>query len=168
MHVGTGRYMTPEELRAWTRFLDAGRLMEELLARHLKDDHGMLHGEYEVLVRVDGAGGRMRLRELADQVVASHSRLSHMLDRLERRGWIRREPIPSDGRGLDAVITPAGRQALAESAGEHAALIRQFLLDQMSDDELALVADVMDRVATKLRERRSGTGGASSEDAASA
>ncbi len=142
--------------------------MEELLARHLKDRHGMLHREYEVPVRVDGAGGLMRLRELADQVVASHSRLSHMLGRLAPRGWIKREPIPGHGRGLEAVITPAGRPAPAESAGEHAQLIREYLLAEMSQEELDAVADVMDRVATTLRARRSGRSAATGEEPASA
>ena len=96
--VGTGAHLTTAELRAWTRFLDASRLIEDVLAAHVSREHDMNHGEYEVLVRLDGARGRMRMAQLASQVVATPSKLTYTVDRLEDRGWVRRRPLASDGR----------------------------------------------------------------------
>lgn len=39
--------------------------------------------------------------------------LSHLLRRLERRGWVRREPDPADLRRFRLSLTEAGRAALA-------------------------------------------------------
>ena len=152
---GTGRHLSTEELRAWTNFLDASRLIEQILARHLIDRHNMSHSEYEILVRLDGAGGSMRLTILAGQCVSSKSRLTHTLDRVEKRGWIIREAAVEDRRGINAVLTKSGSDALAAAAGEHADLIRVHLLQPMSDTELLVVADVMQRISRTIREAAS-------------
>jgi len=152
--AGTGRHLSRDELRAWTRFLDAGRLLEEILAQHVAHDHGMTHSDYEVLVRLDGAGGEMRMTTLAEQVVSSAQKLTHTANRLEERGWITRVPIADDGRGLVATLLPPGRDALRAASGEHAALIKQFLLDVLTDEEQDVIGDSMDRVSAHMRVHR--------------
>ena len=149
--VGTGAHLTVAELRAWTRFLDASRLIEDVLAAHVSRDHDMNHGEYEVLVRLDGARGRMRMTELASQVVAAPSRLTYTVDRLEDRGWVRRRSLASDGRVVVAELTPSGRNALAEAAPVHAELIRRHLLSHLDDSETNTLAAQMARVIESVR-----------------
>jgi DNA-binding MarR family transcriptional regulator len=151
---GTGRHLTGEELYTWTRFLDAGRLVEEMLSRHLADEHAMTHLDYEVLVRVDGAGGSMRLSTLAELCVSSKSRLTHAINRLEERGWIERGPVEGDGRGVAAELTAAGRTELAAAAIGHAELIRHHLLGVLNHAEVPVVGGAMDRVSQHLRDRR--------------
>lgn len=154
--VGTGRHLTEQELFTWTRFLDAGRLLEEILATHVAREHQMTHSDYEVLVRLDGAGGSMRMTVLAAQVVSSAQKLTHTANRLEERGWIERVPAEADGRGLMATLTPEGRSALADAAVGHAALIKQFLLDDMAPEDQIRVGETMDRLAAHMRVHRRG------------
>ncbi len=151
---GTGRHLSEAELFTWTRFLDAARLLEEILARHVARDHDMTHSDYEVLVRLDGAGGSMRMATLAEQVVSSAQKLTHTANRLERRGWITRQPVAEDGRGLMASLTAEGTAALGAASGEHAALIKQYLLDLLSADERELIGTTMDRVSAHMRVHR--------------
>lgn len=152
--AGTGRHLSPAELRTWTRFLDAGRLLEEILSQHLGQRHRMAHSDYEVLVRLDGNGGRMRMTMLARQVVSSAQKLTHTANRLEKRGWIARESVAEDGRGLDAVLLRPGRGALKAAAGEHADLIRQFLLRDLDDHERQVITAATDRLSTHMRVHR--------------
>ncbi len=152
--VGTGRHLTKAQLRAWTRFLDAGRLVEELLAQHVAREHNMTHSDYEVLVRLDGAGGSMRMSGLANDVVSSAQKLTHTANRLEKRGWITRAKVDGDGRGLMASLTPEGRAALEEAAIGHAELIKQFLFKPISAEERDVIADSMDRISAHLRLHR--------------
>ena len=152
--VGTGAHLTTAELRAWTRFLDASRLIEDVLATHVSREHDMNHGEYEVRVRLDGAKGRMRMAQLAAQVVAIPSRLTYTVDRLEARGWVQRRSLVSDGRVVVAELTPTGRAALAEASPVHADLIRLHLLSQMDDAETDALAAVMDRVIDSVRKKQ--------------
>lgn len=153
--VGTGAHLSVVELRAWTRFLDSSRMLEEVLADHLVADHAMSHSEYEILVRLDGDGGHMRMSVLAARVVASPSRLSYTIDQLQQRGWVERRPAADDGRGVEAWLTGPGRRALADAAPEHAELIRRYLLSRMSPAELRTVGDALDRVVDGLLRRRS-------------
>ena len=152
--VGTGRHLTKQELFTWTRFLDAGRLLEEILASHVVVNHQMNHSDYEVLVRLDGAGGSMRMTELAAEVMSSAQKLTHTANRLERRGWIERVPDKSDGRGLVATLTPAGQSALADAAVGHAALIKRFLLDDLAPDDQIRLGEIMEQLATHMRVHR--------------
>lgn len=152
--VGTGAHLTTAELRAWTRFLDASRLIEDVLAAHVSRDHDMNHAEYEVLVRLDGAKGRMRMSQLASQVVATPSRLTYTVDLLEGRGWVKRRSLASDGRVVVAELTPAGRTALAEAAPVHAELIRHHLLSHLDPAETDALAAAMGRVIDSVRSQQ--------------
>ena len=114
----------------------------------------MSHSDYEVLVRLDGAGGQMRMATLAYQVVSSAQKLTHTANRLEKRGWIARVAVEEDGRGLMATLLPPGRAALEAAAGEHAELIKTFLLDVLSTEEQQTIAEAMDRVAEHMRVHR--------------
>ena len=154
--AGTGRHLTSQELYTWTRFLDAGRLLEEILASHVAREHHMTHSDYEVLVRLDGAGGSMRMTLLAAQVVSSAQKLTHTVNRLEERGWVERRPVEGDGRGLVATLTPDGRAALADAATGHAALIRRFLLDDVTPEEQVRIGEIMERLANHMRVHRRG------------
>lgn len=154
---GTGRHLTPDELRLWTSFLDAGRIIETELARQLNHEFDMSHREYEILVRVGGAGGAMRLADLGRQIEASRALVSQTIDRLVERGWVVRRPNPDDARGVDAALTTAGFDALGAAAGPHAQLVQDLLLKPMGHD-LATVAGRLGAVADHLRSHRRAQG----------
>ncbi len=152
--AGTGRHLTTDDLFTFTRFFDAARLIEEILARHLADEHGMTLTDYEVLVRLDGNGGEMRLRELAELCVSSKSKLTHTLDRLERRRWITRRSAERDKRGIVAVLLDDGAGVLADASVGHAMLIEDHLLSQWTDRERHVIADASARAAEQMRKHR--------------
>ena len=78
----------------------------------------------------------MRMSELAEVTIASLSRLSHLIKRLERRDLVRREPDPDDGRYTNAILTPAGLRLLTASAPAHVAKVRELVIDALSPAEL--------------------------------
>ena len=104
---------------AVTRQLDA-----ELMA-----EHGISLSSYEVLLFLaDAPGGQLRMSELADGVLLSRSGLTRLVDRLVRDGLVRRERCEDDARGLNAVITPAGRELFARARRTHLAGVRRLYL----------------------------------------
>lgn len=158
--AGTGRHLAPDDLFTWTRFWDAARLIESIIARNLADEHGMTVSDYEVLVRLDGNGGAMRLRGLAEQCVSSKSKLTHTLDRLEQRRWIERRTADTDRRGVIAHLLPAGTQTLADVSAGHALLIEDHILAQWTDRERHVVGDAMAKAAEHMRKHRRAGGAA--------
>ena len=155
--VGTGRHLASNELRLWTSFVDTSRILETELENQLVTDFGMTHREYEVLVRIDGHGGQLRMSVLARQIEASPALITQTVARLVDRNWIERRPSPDDRRGVEAALTPLGRDRLAAAAKPHAELIRQLLLAPLDTGDLDAMAHSLGQVADHLRLHRSGT-----------
>lgn len=151
------RWLNDAEMRAWIHFLDASRLVEERVAQQLRRDHGITHFEYEVLVRLSATQERrIRLADLAAQVVAARPRLTHVIDRLQQRGWVRREAVPDDARGYFAVLTDEGFAALEGFAPSHVDTVRAALIDQLTPDQIETLGDVMQHLSVRLRFYREG------------
>lgn len=153
---GTGAHLDDTQLRAWTALLDTSRILDSELETALLTHHAMTHREYEVLVRVDGHGGRMRMSLLARQIEASPALISQTVAKLESRNWVQREPSHEDKRGVDAVLTGDGLVALERAAQPHAELIARLLLDPLGGS-LEQVAAALSGVANHLRNHRAGS-----------
>src|ERR1700733_6512048 len=75
---------------------------------------GLSVTDFDVLLRLPRSEGqRLRMTHLAMQTALSTSGITRVVDRLEKRGLVRRETCPSDRRGSFAVLTDAGQQILA-------------------------------------------------------
>jgi len=78
--------------------------------------------------------------------------LTQRVDRLEKRGRVRREPCPEDRRGTLAQLTPDGLAVIEATAPAHVNRVRSLLIDLIEPDERAVVADVLEPIATAARE----------------
>lgn len=117
------------------------------LDRELEAEHGLPLHQYEVLlVLARSECGRMRMSELADQVLLSQSGLTRLVDRLERAGLVTRERCEVDRRGLWARITDAGRARFETARITHLEGVRTRFLDRFSPGELTVLADAWERI----------------------
>jgi len=121
--------------------------MDFELNRQLQEDSDLSHPDYHVLVALSRAdGGRLQLSDLASTIGWELSRLSHHLQRMTARGLTERLRSTTDGRATDAVITAAGRDALAAVAPRHAAFVRDLFFGDLDDDDLSTFARLLERV----------------------
>src|SRR6266849_819525 len=92
------KWLTAPEVDSW---LSLVRLMTWLpwsIDQQLRRDSNLAMVEYQVLAMLSGRPERpMRMSSPAVLTNASLSRLSHLVQRLEERGLVRREPDPADG-----------------------------------------------------------------------
>lgn len=131
------RWLDDEEQQAWRAFLRAASRIDEALDRQLQRDAGMPHTYYQVLAMLSEAPGRsLRMSELAGLTTSSPSRLSHAVARLEEKGWVRREPHPTDRRGAVAVLTDDGWDVLVAAAPGHVAAVREAVFDRLSRQQV--------------------------------
>lgn len=64
---------------------------------------------YEVLTTLHEAPDRkLRMSELAERILFSRSGLTRLVDRLQARGWVEREPCADDRRGWYTKLTESG------------------------------------------------------------
>ncbi|WP_055590360.1 MarR family winged helix-turn-helix transcriptional regulator [Peterkaempfera griseoplana] len=147
------RWLDDEEMRAWEGFLAAGALLNRRIEQQLKEEAGLSHPQYEILVRLDRApGGELRMTELADTLLTSKSNLTYQVTQLEKSGLVRRRSCPTDVRGVFAVLTGEGRRRLEAAAPGHVALVRRLLIDVLSREQLTVLADGFGTVSRRLRD----------------
>ncbi|HXB16922.1 MAG TPA: MarR family transcriptional regulator [Solirubrobacteraceae bacterium] len=140
--------MTLGELRAWRGILRAHACLAKRIDAELDGAHGLPMTSYEVLHHLDEAsGGRMRMCDLAEQAQLSRSGLTRLVDRLQRDGLLERCSCTHDARGSYACLTDAGRGRLQEARVTHLAALRSAFFARFSEEELALMADMWERIA---------------------
>jgi DNA-binding MarR family transcriptional regulator len=137
------RWLTEDEQHAWRSFIEGVRSLLDVLDRQLQADSGIPHAYYEILIPLSEVEGHtMRMSELADVTRSSRSRLSHAVARLEERGWVERADCPTDKRGQLAMLTDAGFAVVAAAAPGHVAAVRQYLIDQLTAEQLGAIGEV--------------------------
>ena len=102
--------MDDETLATWRAFLNAHARVTRAISRDLAAAGLPDLSVYDVLWALYRRP--LRVRELADAIVLSPTAMSRFVDRLERDGYVRREPDPDDRRALQVTITGEGRALL--------------------------------------------------------
>jgi DNA-binding MarR family transcriptional regulator len=137
--------LTSEELALW----HAWKLSHERVKAQVVEDvarvTGMSDGDFVILLRVSGAGGRVRQNQLATALEWHRSRLSHQLTRMEGRGLVTRTGV--DG-GVEVSLTDAGQALFEKTRPVHAAAVRHRFIDRLTPEERAGILEI----ATRLRE----------------
>jgi DNA-binding MarR family transcriptional regulator len=141
------RWLTSEELRAWHALVSVIIKLPFALDAQLQRDAGLSHFEYLVMAGLSEAPERsMRLSGLAVIANGSPSRLSHVVNRLEKRGWVRRAPDPAGGRFTLAILTDAGWDKVVASTPGHVEVVRRYVLDALTTAQARQLPDIGYRI----------------------
>ncbi|MBA4860883.1 MarR family transcriptional regulator [Streptomyces sp. PSKA54] len=149
--MGHPRWLSEEESRAWHAFLAAGALLNRRLDQQLKDEVGLSHLQYEILVRLSAEPGHeMRMTELADSLFNTKSGLTYQITQLEKAGLVQRRACTWDVRGVKAVLTDAGQEMLKRAAPGHVATVRELLIDVLTPEQLIALADGLGEASRRM------------------
>jgi DNA-binding MarR family transcriptional regulator len=133
----------------WRSFLRAHAVVLRELERELDRDEALPLAWYDVLLTLAQAPERkLRMAELADSVMLSRSGLTRLVDRIEKAGYVRREPSPDDARGTFTVLEPAGLRRLRHAVPAHLAGVQRHWLAHFDDDELRTLGALLSRLDT--------------------
>ncbi|MPV37557.1 MarR family winged helix-turn-helix transcriptional regulator [Georgenia subflava] len=103
--------------------------------------------EYDVLFTLSRAPEqRLRLRDLNEHVLLSQPSLSRMVERLEGRGLVRRDPATDDARGLVVVLTAEGLALQRHVARQHVRSIRRHVGGALNEEELRTLTELTGRL----------------------
>jgi DNA-binding MarR family transcriptional regulator len=127
------RWLDAEEQQTWLAFVGMVLLVGRALDAQLQRDAGISLFEYQVLAMLSEAPERtVRMSELAALANGSLSRLSHVVARLEQRGWVRRSPHPDNGRVTLATLTEDGWAKVVDTAPGHVEAVRRLVFDPLT------------------------------------
>lgn len=110
-------------------------------------DRGLPLPWFEILMCLQGAGGRLRAMELAEQLMVNKSSLTRQVDRLEEAGFVRRDRGgDDDGRSVVLVLTRDGRATYRQALARYQSVVRRAFAVHVTDTDLAAVQRIAGKV----------------------
>lgn len=105
---------------------------------------GLTSGQWNALNQLE-ENGAMTQRELAELLKKEQATVARLIDRLVKRGFVKRTPHPSDRRANIVENTPEA-SALLVRVEPVAVASTEAIAAGLSDEELAVFFDVLGRV----------------------
>jgi DNA-binding MarR family transcriptional regulator len=105
------------------------------LDAQLAASHRMTLNEFEVLLKLELAGGSLRMSDLAQAALLSRSGLTRIIDELEAQELVGREPDEDDGRVLIAKLTRRGRPRFGAARRAHVAAVQALFLNPLTPEQ---------------------------------
>ncbi|MGZ4428693.1 MAG: MarR family winged helix-turn-helix transcriptional regulator [Nocardioidaceae bacterium] len=145
------RWLNDKEQAAWLRLAGVMLKLGPALDSQLQRDSELTHFDYLCLAMLSEHEGRtMRMSALAARTNASLSRLSHVVKKLEDRGWVRRRPSPDSRRVTLVTLLDEGYAVLAKAAPGHVETVRSLVFDGLDPADVAhlerLCGHIVDRI----------------------
>jgi DNA-binding MarR family transcriptional regulator len=144
-------WLSPGQLAAWLRFAAVLELLPSALDTQLTRDDNLTHFDYFTLAMLSEAPARtLRMTALAAQTNATLPRLSRVIARLEKDGYVQRRPCPQDRRATNASLTDAGWYKVVQAAPGHVATVRAFVIDALTPTQVDQLSKISERLLHKL------------------
>ena len=137
-------------LRLWVILSRA----HEAIGRHAEADvarHGLTIAEFGILEALYHLGP-MLLGELQRKILVSSGGVTYLVDRLEKRGLVRRDPCPEDRRARYATLTTEGKRLVARIFPDHARAIERAVsgLTRSDRERATVLLKQLGRAAAEL------------------
>jgi DNA-binding MarR family transcriptional regulator len=140
-------WLSDEQQAAWRPFIALLVRLPAALDAQLQKDAGITQFDFLVLSSLSEAPKHtLHMSELAATASSSLSRLSHVVTRLETKGWVRREPCAGDGRFINAVLTEEGWEKLVSTAPGHVTAVRELLVNTLTKEEFEQLGAISEKV----------------------
>lgn len=144
-------WLDDEERAAWLALIGVLQRLGPALDSQVQRDSGMTHFDYQVMAMLSEAPERrLPMSELAVVVNASLSRLSHVVKKLEARGWVQRSPSPRSRRVTECSLTDVGYAVLVAAAPGHVAAVRQLVFEGLDRAQVAQLTTIASTLRANL------------------
>src|ERR1700757_4511402 len=147
----TTRWLDAQEQQVWAQLSTMILRLQPVLSAQLQREFGISQFEYLIMARLSEApGAKLRMSVLATITGSSLPRLSQAVGRLEKRGWISRQPDAHDRRYTGAGLTPAGLRRLQEAAPSHVDAVREFVFNRLTRAQARQLGAISQRIVDGL------------------
>ncbi|MGW1074459.1 MarR family winged helix-turn-helix transcriptional regulator [Streptomyces sp. NPDC002537] len=159
--VGPPEVGSPEEaaaaaaggrlVREFGLLLKTTARLEQRVNAALRDECGISHVMFEVLIRLcRGGGEQVSQRTLADDLVLTSGGITRLVDRMEEAGLVRRTPSRSDRRVTLLEATPQGIAAFLRATDVHARTLGRYFVASVTEDERTRLIGALERIGATL------------------
>lgn len=148
--------LSKQGLEAWKGLLFGHATLVEVIDKEMARADLLPLDWYDALLALEmSPDHKLKMSDLAEKVLLSKSGLTRLVDRLEAKGYIRREGCRADRRVAYAVLTPEGLQAREASWPTYRAAIQEHFASQLSEEEAEIIGTALMRLSDRHRERGS-------------
>lgn len=132
---------------AWGWLLFAHSKVLRALEADMTDQHDLSLLWFDLLNRLrEAPEGRLRMNEFQEASVFTTSGLTRLVDRMEHAGFVRRERLAEDRRGVYVVITQEGQEKLNAVFPDHFASIEHHFSRHLTDDEIEAITSAAKKI----------------------
>ena len=120
------------------------RVQQLLLAEfdRICGPYGLTFARYEALVLLTfSRAGALPMAKIGERLMVHPTSVTNTIQRLEKAGFVTREPNPRDGRGTLARVTSQGREVVDKVTGE--LMDADFGMAALDDDERTALFDIL-------------------------
>jgi DNA-binding MarR family transcriptional regulator len=147
-------WLDADQQQTWRHLVALMLTLPAALESDLQRTAGLTMFEYLVLVNLSEADdATLRMTELAYRASSSLSRLSHVVSRLAKRGWVLKRPCTKDGRVSEVVLTEAGRAMVVQAAPDHARRVQELVIEPLTQRQLKALGDSAAAVVERIAQR---------------
>jgi DNA-binding MarR family transcriptional regulator len=145
------RWLSEEELASWLPLVGVMLRLNPTLDSQLQRDSDLTHFDYLCLAMLsEEEGWTTTMSALAGRTNASLSRLSHVVTKLEKRGWVCRSRSEVSRRVTVVRMTEEGYAKLVEAAPGHVETVRSLVYDGLEPDDVASLHRIMSHVLERI------------------
>ena len=129
---------------AWRGIIFANAKVFRAVERQLEEHSGISLAFLDALGRLyDAPEGRLRMQDLQERSLFTHSGMTRLVDRIEAAGLVTRESVPGDRRGVSVVITSKGKSLYEEAFGRHQKDLEEAFARRLTPAQHKAVAEAL-------------------------
>jgi DNA-binding MarR family transcriptional regulator len=142
---------TEEDL--WRAVMRIVKILPRQLDIDLMRGAGLTASEYTTIMHLSEAPNReLRMAYLAKATGLSASRITRLVEDLQRRGYVTKTTSSSDTRGNIARLTPAGLAKLKSAWPVHLTSVRHRFMNALGSRDVGAVTRALSGVAAHLED----------------
>lgn len=146
------RQLDASQLAAYFALMEVSSQLRHAVEQQLRAEGDLSYVQFQILAGLrDSHSGEERMTDLADRLVYSRSGLTYQVRQLEEAGLVARSPSVADERSTTVRITPTGQTLVEHLLPGHVDLVREQLLDPLTDRDLTMLTDILGRVRDRMR-----------------
>lgn len=129
------------DVALWMAWKRVGEVTRARVLADVTAHSSVSESELTVLVHLDQADGSMRQNALASAAGWDRTRLSHLLSRMDERGYLTRQRLQN---GVDLTLLDAGREALEATREPLGEAVQRHVMSRLSPQLRAALSEITD------------------------
>ncbi len=137
-----------ERVALWRNFQVAGEVVSRMIEAEMADEFHLSLPQFDLLAVLAANDEQLRVKELCESLAAVPSSLSRRIDSLVERGYVTREPAPTedDNRAVMVRLTRMGRLVWRDANILYRRAIQRSFASDLSEADVTAMARALVKI----------------------